>query len=123
MEERMEFMTPKATTPTMATQLFPLKNKPEENTEAKEFYRSILALFFETCMKFIRDQNTVEGLHELIYNFFGKEKLQLEQCIINTVYKNKKKISSVMWLTAQIEDYDMDQVILDLGSYANVLAK
>ena len=26
-----------------------------------------------------------------------------------------------MWLTAQIGDYEMDQVILDLGSDANVL--
>lgn len=28
-----------------------------------------------------------------------------------------------MWLTAQIGEYDMDQVVLDLGSDANVLPK
>ena len=39
------------------------------------------------------------------------------------LYKYKKRTSREMRLTAQISDYKMDQVILDLGSYVNVLPR
>ena len=42
---------------------------------------------------------------------------------VHKLYKSKKRTGREMWLTAQIGDYEMDQVILDLGSDANVLPK
>jgi hypothetical protein len=36
---------------------------------------------------------------------------------------HKKRTSGEFILSAQIEDYEMDQVILDLGSDVNVLLK
>lgn len=46
----------------------------------------------------------------------------LEQRIVCKVGKIKKRIGREMRLTTQIGEYEMDQVILDLGSNANVLS-
>lgn len=65
-------------------------------------------------MKLIRDRKVVEGLQELIDNCMGKNKLLLEQCTICKVGKRKNQNGQEMRLTAQIEEYEIDQVILDL---------
>ena len=43
--------------------------------------------------------------------------------MLNKIYKKKKRTGQEMRMTAQIGEYEMDQVILDLGSDANVLPK
>ena len=48
------------------------------------------------------------------------------QAFVNIVVHHIKKYiwtGKEMWLNAQIGDYDMDEVILDLGSEVNVLMK
>lgn len=100
-----------------------MKNKHEEDNEVKEVDQPILASFLHTCMNLLRDQKAIEGLQALIDNCVGKEKLHLEQRAVNKVYKNKKRISREMQLNAQIGDYEMNQVILDLGLDANILPK
>ena len=42
---------------------------------------------------------------------------------IQKLHSYKRRTGREMRLTAQIGDYEIDQVILDLGSYANVLPK
>ena len=42
---------------------------------------------------------------------------------VHKLYKHKRLTGREMWLTAHIGDCDMDKVILDLGSDANVLPK
>ena len=59
----------------------------------------------------------------LIDNFTEKEKHMVEKCTVNNIYKNKKRTSREMCMNAHIGAYEMDQVILDLGSDANVLPK
>lgn len=41
----------------------------------------------------------------------------------NKIYKNKKRMGREMHLTVQIGAFEMDWVILDLGSDENVLHK
>ena len=42
---------------------------------------------------------------------------------VHQLYKHKRRTGREMRLSAQIGDYEMGQVILDLGSDANVLPK
>jgi len=42
---------------------------------------------------------------------------------VRNIGKNRQIMGCEMRLTAQIGEYEMDQVILDLGSDANVLPK
>ena len=42
---------------------------------------------------------------------------------VHKIYRYKKRTGREMRLTAQIENYEMDQVILDLGLDVNVLPK
>lgn len=51
------------------------------------------------------------------------KKTPIKQRTVRKVYMHKKKMGREMRLTAQIGEYEMYQVILDLGSYANVLPK
>ena len=49
------------------------------------------------------------------------EELWLER-IVNHVEK-RLKTSRELWMIAQIGDYDMDYIILDLGSNVNILTR
>lgn len=74
-------------------------------------------------MKILSDQKVVEGLHELIDKCTGKGKLLPKQCIVHKVEKIKKRIGREMRLTTQIREFEMDQVILDLGSDVAIFPK
>jgi len=74
-------------------------------------------------MKLLRNQTTVKRLQEVIDNCTSKDKHIPKQREVNKVNRSKKKTSREMWLTTQIGDFDMDQIILFLGSDANVLPK
>lgn len=72
-------------------------------------------------MKLLHNTKAMKGLQELI-NRCAETTLG-EQCVFLNIVKHKTRIGREMRLTAQIRDYDMDQVILDFGSDANVLLK
>ena len=74
-------------------------------------------------MNFLRDQKAVEGLQELIYNYASKDKPLPGQRVVNKVNQSKKRAGREMHLTTQIDDFEMDKIILSLGSDANVLSK
>lgn len=90
------------------------KSEPEMNW-------SMLTMFLETCMKPLRDSKVVKGLQELINICVGT--MLREPHIIRKIRKHKTRMRREMRLTTQIEEYDMDQVILDLGLDANFLPK
>ena len=71
-------------------------------------------------MKLLRDKKVVERLQELIDSCASKEESRSEMHTVNNVYR-QKRIGKEMRLSAQIGEYEMDQVIMDLGSDANVL--
>lgn len=86
--------------------------RPEKDT-------SMLTTFLETCMKLLRDAKAVKGLQELITRCVGADELRM-------VWKLGKHALRTGWemrLTVQIGDYEMDQVVLDLGFDENVLPK
>ena len=120
---KKNFMSPRASTSTTQKKIIPLKKKPKEITKSKEVDTSILKSFLHTCMKLFRDHKFVKGLQELIDKCASTKDQQPEPCIVHKVYKHKKRTSKEMWLTTQIDDYEIDQVILDLGSDANFIPK
>lgn len=92
------------------------KDKPESEMDP-----SMLSTFLETCMKLLRDSKIVKGLQEIINRCIGT--MPSEPCVVCKIGKHKTRTGHEMRLTAQIREYEMDQVILDLGSNANVLPK
>ena len=74
----------------------------------------MLTTFLETCMKLLRDSRAMKGLQELINRCVGT--VPGEPCVVRKIRKHKTRTGREMRLTAQIEEYEMDQVILDLGS-------
>ena len=80
---------------------------------------SMLITFLETCMKLLHDSKVVKGLQELITRCAGLG----EPRMVWKLGKHDLRIGREMRLTAQIDKYEMDQVILDLRSDVNVLPK
>ena len=74
-------------------------------------------------MKLLCDSKSVEGLQELINKCAGKENSPKGPRVVRKIGKHKARIGCEMRLTVQIGECGMDQVILDLGSDANVLPK
>jgi len=70
-------------------------------------------------MKLLRDSKAVKGLQELI----TKCARSGEPHVVWKLGRHALCTGREMRMTTQISEYDMDQVILDLGSDANVLPK
>jgi hypothetical protein len=78
--------------------------------------------FLYTCIKLIQDESIVQELHNLIrkydigriYPLLNKEVHQLS---------NKRRTNKELHLNAQIGEYDIDYVVLDIGSEFNVMMK
>jgi len=81
----------------------------------------MLTSFLETCMKLLCDSQAMKGLQELNNRCAGAT--LGEPRVVRNIGKHKTRMGWLMRLTAQIGEYEMDQVILDLGSDANVLPK
>ena len=67
----------------------------------------------------LQDNKAVKGLQELITRCTGSG----EPHMVYKFGKHALRTELEMWLTMQIGEYEMDQVILDLGWDANVLPK
>ena len=74
-------------------------------------------------MKLLRNQKVVDNLQALIDSCTERTNPPLEVKDVHKLYKHKKHTGREMRLTENIGDYEMDQVILDLGLDANVLPK
>ena len=81
----------------------------------------MLTTFLKTCMKLLCNSKAVKGLQELINRCVGTAPGEL--CIVRKIGKHKTRTGQEMRLTAQIEECEMDQVILDLRSDAIFLPK
>ena len=80
---------------------------------------SMLTTFLETCIKLLRDNREVKVLQEVINRCAGWG----EPRAVRKLGRHASWMGQEMCLMAQIGDYEMDQVILDLGSDSNVLPK
>lgn len=94
-----------------------------QDKQSKEMDLSMLTIIFETCMTMLCNRKAVKRLQELINKCIGKENAPEGPCVVRKINKHKERIGREMRLTAQIGEYEIDQVILDLGLNANVLPK
>ena len=70
-------------------------------------------------MKLLCDSTVVKGLQEFITRYTGSGEL----CVVWKLGKHALCIGREMRLMTEIGEYEMDQVILDLGLDANVLSR
>ena len=103
------------------------------NTEACEEskYSALVKSFLQSCLHLLRDEKAIVEIEKLIDSCDRSMFVvvaEYEEHLSNTnkeVHQIKKYIRTgrEMRLNAQIGDYDMDEVILELGSELNVLTK
>ena len=90
------------------------KDQPEPGRDP-----SMLTTFLEACMELLCDSKAVKGLQELITRCARSGELR----VVWKLGKHALRTRREMRLISQIGEYEMDQVILDLGSDMNVLPK
>lgn len=65
---------------------------------------SMMTTFLETCLKLLRDNQEVRGLHEVINRCAGWG----EPHVVQKIGRYMSRMGREMWLMAQIADYEMD---------------
>ena len=88
--------------------------------EGKEV--SKLMEFLCACINLIKDEKSIQELQNLIRQCeLGK----VDPLLNKTVHQlsKKRRTNKDLHLTSQIRDYDIDYVVLDLGSKVNVMTK
>lgn len=83
----------------------------------------MITTFLETCMKLIHDSKPMQGLLELFNWSAHKDDATGEPHIVKKFGMHKARTGREMRLTVQIGEYEIDQVILDLGSICESFAK
>ena len=113
MDARKDFVdlnTPGATIQQQRQQL--------QSSKASSDKVSTLTSFLQSCMKLLRNQNVLDELQKVI------ESCEPHQSPVKGKSVNRvRRIGREMRLHAQIGDYDMTDIILDLGSEVNLLTK
>ena len=74
-------------------------------------------------MKILHYNRVVNGLQELINKCAGRDNVFDGHYVVRKIGIHKTRTGCDMRLTTQIGEYEMDQVILDLGSDVNVFPK
>jgi hypothetical protein len=75
-----------------------------------------------TCIKLIKDESVVQELQNLIRQYDLEKVDPLLSRVVHQVSK-KRRTNKEIHLNAQIRDYDIDYVVLNLGSEVNVMMK
>jgi hypothetical protein len=78
--------------------------------------------FFQSCVKLLNDPSSVKILQNILERFSIETKGKLEQKIVNHLH-TRRRTSREFRMNANIEDFNMGDIILDLGSEVNVLHK
>jgi hypothetical protein len=78
--------------------------------------------FLRTCVKLIQDKGTVQELQNLIRQY---ELRKIDPLLNREVHQigKRRRTNKELHLNAQIGEYDIDYVVLDLGSEVNVMMK
>jgi hypothetical protein len=74
------------------------------------------------CLELMKDETTLNALRGMIDHFTRERKVSTAQRVVNQVLR-KKRTSRDFRLNVHIGEYDMDNVILELGSNVNFLPK
>jgi hypothetical protein len=83
---------------------------------------SNLRNFMVSCLKLLNDQTSLQVLQSLIEKCSPEEEIKLEKKIVNHVHR-KTRTNREFRLNENIGDFNMGDIILDLGSEVNVLPK
>jgi hypothetical protein len=83
---------------------------------------SCIKTFLQSCIQVFKDPSSVLVLQNLLDRCTTNSEGKLEQRIVNHLHA-RRRTSREFRLNASIEDFNMGDVILDLGSEVNVLPK
>ena len=113
MEAKRDFVDP-------STTVVPAQQHQQESQlqEASTDKVSTLSSFLWSCMKLLRNQNALKELQKVLAFCEPQRRVDKEKTV-NRVRRTGRE----MRLNAQIGEYDMTDVIMDLGSEVNVLTK
>jgi len=79
---------------------------------------STIKTFLQSCVKLLNDPSSIKVLQNLLERCNTKVEGKLEQKIVNHLHTSRE-----FRLNANIGDFNMQYIILDLGSEVNVLPK
>jgi hypothetical protein len=96
---------------------FDQSSSPEEGKEVSKFME-----FLCTCINLIKDERSIQELQNLIIKY---EIGRVDPLLNKAVYQvsKKRRTNKELHLNAHIGDYDLDYVVLKLGSKVNVMMK
>jgi hypothetical protein len=83
---------------------------------------SKLMEFLCTCINLIKDERAIQELQNLIKQYEIGRIVPLLNKAVHQVSR-KRRTNKELHLNAQIGDYDINYVVLDLGSEVNVMTK
>jgi hypothetical protein len=78
--------------------------------------------FLQSCVKLLNDPSSVKILQNILERCSIETEGKLEQKIVNHLH-TRRRTSREFRLNANIRDFNMGDIILDLGSEVNVLPK
>jgi hypothetical protein len=81
-----------------------------------------LTKFLRSCVEIVKYENVLSTLYEMIDHCTRGRETLIAQRVVNQVLRRKRTNGEFIF-SAQIGEYDVDNVILDLGSNVNVLPK
>jgi hypothetical protein len=83
---------------------------------------STIKYFLQSCIKMLSDPSSVKILQNILEKCSNETEQKLELKIVNHLH-TRRRTSREFRLNANIEDFNMGDIILDLGSEVNVLHK
>jgi hypothetical protein len=98
-------------------QAFDQSALPREGKEVRKIME-----FLYTCVKLIQDESVIQELQNLIKHYELGNNDALLNWEVHQITK-KRRTNKELHLNSQIGEYDIDYVVLDLGSEVNVITK
>jgi hypothetical protein len=83
---------------------------------------STIKYFFQSCIKVLSDPSSVKILQNILEEFSSEMEEKIEPKIINHLH-TRRRSSTEFRLNSDIGDFNMVDIILDLGSKVNVIPK
>jgi hypothetical protein len=103
-----------------------LYDMPHPYDHTREYHPSQkvsnLRNFLVSCLKLLNDQTSIQASQSLLEKCNSEEEMKLEKNIVNHVHR-KTRTNREFRLNTNIVDFNMGDIILDLGYEVNVLPK
>ena len=78
--------------------------------------------FLRSCLKLVRNEQAITELQQIVDQCQPSSSMSSIQCVVHNILGHPRT-GREMRLTTQLGEFEMDEVILDLGSEVNVLTK